>query len=218
MSLLPASIKRNGWKTAEKKWRHRFSHHNPICYHGNQWLNLAEFQTHPRSHVCNHYLQVWKGFDQEQPRKSGDIVFPIISLWGFFSDVQGLLTPQHSKQAEIQTRPSSHAYHHYLQVWKGSDDKQARKSGDTVFSITTLWELSVAIETRVLIRSDPKANAAFPPTQWCFRYNLVAINPLVSEIFMFESVNTRTHARTDGPMPARLVYYKLTSEPSAQVS
>ena len=89
MSSLPASIKRNGWKTAEKKWRHRFFHHNPICYHGNQWLNLAEFQTHPRSHVCNHYLQVWKGFDQEQPRKSGDIVFPIISLWGFFQTFKG---------------------------------------------------------------------------------------------------------------------------------
>ena len=35
-----------------------FSHHNPICYHGNQWLDVAEFQTHPSSHVCNHYLQV----------------------------------------------------------------------------------------------------------------------------------------------------------------
>ena len=23
-----------------------FFHHNPICYHGNQWLDLAEFQTH----------------------------------------------------------------------------------------------------------------------------------------------------------------------------
>ena len=21
-----------------------FSHYNPICYHGNQWMNLAEFQ------------------------------------------------------------------------------------------------------------------------------------------------------------------------------
>ena len=31
---------------------------------------------------------------------------------------------------------------------------------------------------------------------------------------MFESVNTPTHART----PARPVYYKLTCEPSAQVS
>ena len=28
------------------------------------------------------------------PRKSGDIIFPIISLWGFFSDFQGQLTLQ----------------------------------------------------------------------------------------------------------------------------
>ena len=34
-----------------------------------------------------------------------------------------------------------------------------------VFPIITLWELSVAMETRVLIRSDPKPNAAFPPSQ-----------------------------------------------------
>ena len=24
-----------------------FFHHNPICYHGNQWSDLVEFQTHP---------------------------------------------------------------------------------------------------------------------------------------------------------------------------
>ena len=48
--------------------------------------------------------------------------------------------------------------------------------------------------------------------------NLVAIDPLVSEIFMFESVNTHTDGRTDGRTPVRPVYYKLTSEPSAQVS
>ena len=35
MSLLPASMKRNGWKTAQKKWRHCCFHHNPVCYHGN---------------------------------------------------------------------------------------------------------------------------------------------------------------------------------------
>ena len=34
---------------------------------------------------------------------------------------------------------------------------------------------------------------------------------------MFESVNRRTNARTDGRTPARLVYYKLTFEPLAQV-
>ena len=32
-----------------------------------------------------------------------------------------------------------------------------------VFPIITLWELSVAIETRVLIRSGAKPNAAFSP-------------------------------------------------------
>ena len=39
MSSLPASMKRVGWKTGEKKWRHRFLHYNPIgafCCHGNQ--------------------------------------------------------------------------------------------------------------------------------------------------------------------------------------
>ena len=31
------------------------------------------------------------------------------------------------------------------------------------FPITSVWELSVAMETRVLIRSGPKPNAASPP-------------------------------------------------------
>ena len=34
-----------------------------------------------------------------------------------------------------------------------------------IFPIITLWELPVAMETRVLIRSGPKPNAALPPTQ-----------------------------------------------------
>ena len=76
-------------KNSREKVETLFSHHNLICYHGNQWLNLAEFQTHPSSHVCYHYLQVRNGSDQEQPRKSGDIVFPIISLWRFFQTFKG---------------------------------------------------------------------------------------------------------------------------------
>ena len=39
MSSLPASMKKIGWKTAEKKLQHRFSHYNPMgafCCHGNQ--------------------------------------------------------------------------------------------------------------------------------------------------------------------------------------
>ena len=34
-----------------------------------------------------------KGSDEKQPRKSDDFVFPIISLWDFFSDAQGQPTP-----------------------------------------------------------------------------------------------------------------------------
>ena len=39
MLSLPASMKRIRRKTAEKKWRHRFLHYNPMgdfCCHGNQ--------------------------------------------------------------------------------------------------------------------------------------------------------------------------------------
>ena len=34
-----------------------------------------------------------------------------------------------------------------------------------IFPIVSLWELSVAMETRVPIRPGPKPNAAFPPPQ-----------------------------------------------------
>ena len=60
------------------------------------WI-WPKFQTHPRSHVCNHYLQVWKKFDQEQPRKSEKKWrhrFSHYKPMGIFSDVQGQLTPQ----------------------------------------------------------------------------------------------------------------------------
>ena len=35
-----------------------------------------------------------------------------------------------------------------------------------VFPIVSLWELSVAMETRVLIRPGPKPNTTFPPPQY----------------------------------------------------
>ena len=155
--------------TAEKKWRHRFSHYKPmgILFRCSRAANSAvSGPSRPKFKLVRALMHV-------------------------------IITCKYEKDRMINRR---------------------EKVETPFFSITTLWELSVAIETRVLIRSDPKPNAAFPPTQWCFRYNLFAINPLVSEIFMFESVNTRTHARTDRRTPARLVYYKLTSEPSAQVS
>ena len=35
----------------------------------------------------------------------------------------------------------------------------------TAFFFTTLWEIHVTMETRVLIRSDPKLTVALPPPQ-----------------------------------------------------
>ena len=51
-----------------------------------------QIQTHPSFSACYHYLQVSKESDQKQPRKSGDTIFPIISLRGYFLDVQGQIT------------------------------------------------------------------------------------------------------------------------------
>ena len=45
-------------------------------------------------------------------------------------------------------------------------------------------------------------------------WNLSLIGPVVSEEKMFENVD----GRMDGRTPEWLVYYKLTHEPSAQVS
>ena len=44
----------------------------------------------------------------------------------------------------------------------------------------------------VLTRSSPKPNAANPSPHWCFWWNLIMICQLISEIFMFESVEGRT--------------------------
>ena len=66
MSSLPASMKRIGWKTGEKKWQHRFSHYNPmgaICCHENQifdpiWLqNLT--QPFPNPNDASDKISLW---------------------------------------------------------------------------------------------------------------------------------------------------------------
>ena len=35
-----------------------FKNYNTICCHGNQWLDLVEFRTHPSFYAFPHYLQV----------------------------------------------------------------------------------------------------------------------------------------------------------------
>ena len=84
-----------------------------------------------------------------------------------------------------------------------------------VFPIVSLWDLSVAMETTILIQSAPKPNAINPPTQLWFTLNLIKIGLLASEIFFFEIVDGR---RTDdGRTTDACLSYKLTCEPSAQV-
>ena len=45
------------------------------------WLNFELIQALMYVNITCKYE---KGSDQEQPRKSGDIIFTIISIWGFF--------------------------------------------------------------------------------------------------------------------------------------
>ena len=68
---------------------------------------------------------------------------------GIFSDAQGQLTPQ----SEQSGRNSNSSLMHVTIACKCEKDlmKNSQEKVDTVFSIITLWELSVAIETRVLI-------------------------------------------------------------------
>ena len=53
---------------------------------------------------------------------------------------------------------------HVLVTCKYKKDRtknNREKGGDIVFPIISLWEFSVAMETRVLIQSAPKLYAAF---------------------------------------------------------
>ena len=53
----------------------------------------------------------------------------------------------------------------YTQNMKGLGLVVSEKKIFYVFPIVSLWELSVAMETRVPIRPGPKPNATFPPPQ-----------------------------------------------------
>ena len=51
----------------------------------------------------------------------------------------------------------------YMQNMKSLGLVVSEKIFCLFFPIASLWELSVAIETRVLIRAGPKPNVTFPP-------------------------------------------------------
>ena len=58
-----------------------------------------------------------------------------------------------------------------------------------VFPMVSLLELSLAMETTILIVSFPKPSAVNLPTPKWFTFTLTKISPLASEIFFFETVD-----------------------------
>ena len=83
MSLLPASMNRIRSRTAEKKLQHRFSYYKSIRIFPDtqgQLTPVVRSSQISNSHACHCYLQLWKGTDEKQPRKSEDTVFPFIIL------------------------------------------------------------------------------------------------------------------------------------------
>ena len=85
---------------------------------------------------------------------------------GIFLDAQGQLTPQ----SLVQSCPISNSFQ---MLWisllpariKKIRSKMKALEWSQDFPIITLWELSVAMETRVPILPGPKPNAINPPPQ-----------------------------------------------------
>ena len=86
-----------------------------------------------------------------------------------------------------------------------------------VFPIVSLWDLSVAMETTILIQSAPKPNAINPPTQLWFTLNLMKIGLLASEIFFFEIVDGRRRWTTDDDDGRRMPAYPISSPVSLRL-
>ena len=119
---------------------------------------------------------------------------------GIFLVAQRQLTPQSLVESGRISNSSGILWLSLLSAsMKKIRSKNRRKSANKIFPIITLWELSVAMETRVPIRSGQNITQPFPTPMML--QNLVGIGLLVVEIIMFESVNIctdgRTHARTD---------------------
>ena len=88
LSSLPARMKRIWWRTAEEKWQHHFSHYRAMGIFSD-----AQRQLTPQTVVgsgrisnssklsCMSSLPAsMKGLDENQPRKSGNTVFIILTL------------------------------------------------------------------------------------------------------------------------------------------
>ena len=84
---------------------------------------------------------------------------------GIFPDAQGQLTHKSLVGSCRISNPFEILWLVLLPARIKNKSKMKELEWSQIFPITTLWELSVAMETRVLIRSHPKPNAVNPPPQ-----------------------------------------------------
>ena len=85
---------------------------------------------------------------------------------GIFPDAQGLLSPQSLFRSGRISNSSEMLWMFSLPAsLKKIRSKMRALECSQHFPHLTLWELSVAMDTRVPIRSGPKPNAALPPPQ-----------------------------------------------------
>ena len=61
--------------------RATIAHLSPMC---QGQISFRKIQTHPRFNACSCYMKVAKGSNQNQQRKSGNTIFPIIRSIGVF--------------------------------------------------------------------------------------------------------------------------------------
>ena len=103
MSSLPASIKRIGSKTTEKRWRHHFPHYKSMgafCCHGNHRLDpicpktlCSLSSTQVMIHIKFDQfwptgfrdIQVWKCGQRGQRTEDEPLVYYKLTLWAFGS-------------------------------------------------------------------------------------------------------------------------------------
>ena len=85
---------------------------------------------------------------------------------GIFPDAQGQLTPQSLVRSGRISNSFEMLWMFLLPAsMKKIQSKMKALEWSQHFPHYNPWELSVAMDTRVLIRSGPKPNASFPPTQ-----------------------------------------------------
>ena len=112
MLSLPASMKRIRSRTAEKKWRHHFSHYKPMRIFSDTVFSIIALSVTmetsgwiwPNFKLIQAlmYVIITCKYEKDQIKNSREIVeisfFPL-SAYGDYSDAQGQLTPQSMVQS-----------------------------------------------------------------------------------------------------------------------